>query len=100
MPSFSRKHDGENSRHDGENPRTNTAKHQKKCPRFPENTMEKTQGPTLLRFEKTTKKRPSYLESRMEKTQKNDGEKTQENPMHHHAGCTQAYGGGTGKIVK
>ena len=40
-PSLSRKHDGEN-------PRTNTATHQKKCPRFPENTMEKTQGPTLL----------------------------------------------------
>ena len=45
MPSLSRKHDGEN-------PRTNTATHQKKCPHFPENTMVKTQGPTLLRTKK------------------------------------------------
>ena len=81
---------------DGENPRTNTATHQKKCPRFPKNTMEKTQGPTLLRFEKTTKKRPHYLENRMEKTQKNNGEnhtKTLCSIRRVHAGLCWSIGG-------
>ena len=60
MPLLSRKHDGEN-------PRTNTATHQKKCPRYPETMMEKTQGPTLLRtrknslvIQKTRWRKPNY----------------------------------------
>ena len=80
MPSLSKKHDEEK-------PRTNTATHQKKCPRYPENMMEKTQGPTLLRTRKNAlviqktrwrkpkdqhcydlKKHPRYPENRMEKT--------------------------------
>ena len=46
--------------------------------------MEKTQGPTLLRFEKI----PSLSRKQDgENPRKNDGEKPQENPMQHHAGC-------------
>ena len=59
--------------------------------------MEKNQGPTLLRFEKM----PSLSRKRDgENPRKNDGEKPQENPMQHHVGCTQDYGGGMGSIVK
>ena len=58
--------------------RTNITTHQKKCPHYPENTIEKNQGPTLLRFEKTTS---LSRKQDGENTKKNDGEKPQENPM-------------------
>ena len=46
--------------------------------------MEKTQGPTLLLFEKT----PSLSRERDgENPRKNDGEKPQENPMQHTQGA-------------
>ena len=90
MPSLSRKHDGEN-------PRTNTAMHQKKCPHFPENTMEKTQGPTLLRFEKM----PSLSRKHgMEKTQEKTMEKTTRKAYAAYVGCTHAYGGSASRIVE
>ena len=72
--------------------RTNTATHQKKYPRYPENTMVKTQGPTLLRtrknalvFQKTRWRKPKDqhcydLEKRLRyPARKHDGENPRTN---------------------
>ena len=82
-------------------PQTHDQKTVKKHPRYPENTMVKTQGPTLLHTRKKCppfprkhdgensrtntathqKKCPRYPENTMEKTQEKTMEKTQEKMM-------------------